>query len=97
MEDLQAVQQNVPGVTAASPVVEHQRTHIESAPARRTDIAVLGVYPEYLRVRNLVVLAGRFFDHEDSQAHNKVGVITEKMASRDLRFAAGGGRQDDQA
>jgi putative ABC transport system permease protein len=26
------------------------------------------------------VLSGRFFDAEDSQAHNKVGLITEKMA-----------------
>ena len=41
---------------------------------------ILGVYPEYLQVRNLVVLSGRFFDAEDSQAHNKVGLITEKMA-----------------
>jgi putative ABC transport system permease protein len=38
------------------------------------------VDPEYLRVRNLVVPSGRFFDQADSQAHNKVGVITDKMA-----------------
>src|SRR5262249_54425441 len=31
-------------------------------------------------VRNLVVLTGRFFDSKDEQEHNKVGVITEKMA-----------------
>ena len=41
---------------------------------------ILGVSPEYLRVRNLTVVSGRFFDQEDSQAHNKVAVITEKMA-----------------
>jgi putative ABC transport system permease protein len=44
------------------------------------DIQILGVYPEYQQVRNLKVLSGRFFDREDSQAHNKVAVITEKMA-----------------
>jgi putative ABC transport system permease protein len=38
------------------------------------------VYPEYLIVRNLVVVSGRFFDAEDEQAHNKVGVVTQKMA-----------------
>src|SRR4029077_6122690 len=76
---LQAVQEEVPGVTAASPVVSlNERISVGSG--RERDIAILGVYPEYLRVRNLVVLAGRFFDLEDSQAHNKVGVITEKMA-----------------
>ena len=31
-------------------------------------------------MRNLTVVSGRFFDREDSQAHNKVAVITEKMA-----------------
>jgi putative ABC transport system permease protein len=79
IEDLHAVQEEVSGVTAASPVVNlNERISVGSG--RERDIAILGVYPEYLRVRNLVVLAGRFFDPEDSQAHNKVGVITEKMA-----------------
>src|SRR5438270_9029083 len=79
IEDLRAVQEEVPGVAAASPVVNlNERISVGSG--RERDIAILGVYPEYLRVRNLVVLAGRFFDLEDSQAHNKVGVITEKMA-----------------
>jgi len=27
------------------------------------------------------VTSGRFFDHEDSQAHNKVGIATEKLAN----------------
>src|ERR1700674_4451777 len=67
IEDLQAVQEEVPGVTAASPVVSlNERISVGSG--RERDIAILGVYPEYLRVRNLVVLAGRFFDLEDSQA-----------------------------
>src|ERR1700739_4636863 len=35
-----------------------------------------------MRVRNLVVLAGRFFDSEDTSGRNKVGVITEKLAQR---------------
>jgi putative ABC transport system permease protein len=47
---------------------------------KEREVQILGVYPEYLQVRNLVVLSGRFFDAEDSQAHNKVGLITEKMA-----------------
>src|SRR3982074_2096100 len=78
IEDLQAVQQEVSGVTAASPVVNlNERIAVGSG--RERDIAILGVYPEYVRVRNLVVLAGRFFDPEDSQAHTKAGGLTEKM------------------
>ena len=79
VEDVDAVQQMVPGITAASPVV----TLGERIPVGNGDekeVQILGVFPEYQRVRNLKVVSGRFFDREDSQAHNKVGVITEKMA-----------------
>jgi putative ABC transport system permease protein len=79
VEDVQAVLEQVPGVVAASPVVTlGERIPVGNGDEK--DIQVLGVYPEYQRVRNLKVLSGRFFDAEDSQAHNKVGVITEKMA-----------------
>ncbi len=79
VEDVQAVQEQVPGVVAASPVVTlGERIPVGNGDEK--DIQVLGAYPEYQRVRNLKVLSGRFFDAEDSQAHNKVGVITEKMA-----------------
>src|ERR1700691_6021065 len=79
VEDVQAVQEQVPGVVAASPVVTlGERIPIGNGDEK--DVQILGVFPEYQRVRNLKVLSGRFFDAEDSQAHNKVGVITEKMA-----------------
>jgi putative ABC transport system permease protein len=79
VEDVQAVEEQVPGVVAASPVVTlGERIPVGNGDEK--DIQVLGAYPEYQRVRNLKVLSGRFFDAEDSQAHNKVGVITEKMA-----------------
>jgi len=79
IDDLAAVQQQVPGITAASPVVSlSERVPIGSG--KEKDVQILGVSPEYLHVRNLVVPSGRFFDQEDSQAHNKVGVITEKLA-----------------
>jgi putative ABC transport system permease protein len=79
VEDVQAVQEQVPGVIAASPVITlGERIPIGNGDEK--DVQILGVYPEYQRVRNLTVLSGRFFDREDSQAHNKVGVITEKMA-----------------
>ena len=79
VEDLQAVQQEVPGIVAASPVTQLS-DRVPVGNGIEKDVTILGVYPDYLRVRNLVVPSGRFFDQEDSQAHNKVGVITEKMA-----------------
>ncbi|HKD01551.1 MAG TPA: ABC transporter permease [Terriglobales bacterium] len=79
IDDLKAAQTLVPGIVSASPVV-NMSDRIPVGGGKERDIQILGVYPEYLTVRNLVVTSGRFFDAEDSQAHNKVGVITEKLA-----------------
>jgi putative ABC transport system permease protein len=79
IEDLHAIQQEVPGIVASSPVTQLS-DRIPVGNGREKDVSILGVDPDYLHVRNLVVPSGRFFDKDDSQAHNKVGVITEKMA-----------------
>ncbi len=79
IDDLRTVREEVPGVIAASPMVElHDRITVPGGKER--DIIVLGVSPEYRAVRNLQVLAGRFFDQDDSGARNKVAEITEKLA-----------------
>jgi putative ABC transport system permease protein len=81
IDDMRAVLQQVPGIAAASPVVTlDERVPVGNGKER--DVRVLGVLPEYSAVRNLVVLSGRFFDAEDEQAHNKVGVITQKLAEQ---------------
>jgi putative ABC transport system permease protein len=79
IDDLEAVRSQVPGLVAASPVVTLSE-RVPLGDGKEREVQILGVYPEYLQVRNLLVLSGRFFDAEDSQAHNKVGLITEKMA-----------------
>jgi putative ABC transport system permease protein len=79
IDDLKAAQNEVPGIVSASPVV-NMSDRIPVGGGKERDIQILGVYPEYLVVRNLVVTSGRFFDAQDSQAHNKVGVLTEKLA-----------------
>jgi putative ABC transport system permease protein len=81
IEDVHAVREQVTSVVAASPTVALV-DRISIGAGKQSDILVLGVDPEYMRVRNLKVLAGRFFDTEDSSAHNKVGVITEKLAQK---------------
>ena len=81
IDDMVAVLAQVPGIAAASPVIPlDERVPVGNGQER--DVRVLGVYPEYSQVRNLVVLTGRFFDQQDSQGHNKVGVITPKMAEQ---------------
>jgi putative ABC transport system permease protein len=77
IDDMKAVLQQVPGIAAASPVVPFD-DRVPIGNGKERDIRALGVLPEYSAVRNLVVLSGRFFDAEDEQAHNKVGVITKE-------------------
>jgi putative ABC transport system permease protein len=79
IDDMKAVQSQVVGIANASPVVPLSE-RVLVGDGKERDLQILGVYPEYLKVRNLVVLSGRFFDNQDSQAHNKVGVITQKLA-----------------
>jgi len=81
IDDVQAVREQVSSVVAASPTVA-LGDRISVGGGKQSDILVLGVDPEYLRVRNLKVLAGRFFDNEDSAGRNKVAVITEKLAQK---------------
>jgi putative ABC transport system permease protein len=80
IDDLNAVREQVPGITASSPMVElHDR--VTAPGGREREVLILGVAPQYVWVRNLNVLAGRFFDDGDTQARNKVGLITQTLAN----------------
>ena len=79
VEDLTASMQQVSGIVAASPVVT-LADRISVGEGKERDIQILGVYPDYRTVRNLVVPSGRFFDQQDEQAHNKVGLVTDKFS-----------------
>jgi putative ABC transport system permease protein len=88
VEDLTAVREQVSSVVAASPFVT-LNDRISVPNGKEQDISILGVFPEYRQVRNLVLLAGRFFDAEDEQGRDKVGVITEKLAVKLFRTPVG--------
>lgn len=81
IDDINAVVQEVPGIVAASPVVPLD-DRIPVGGGKERDVRVLGVFPQYMTVRNLVITSGRFFDSQDEQARNKVGVMTQKMAEQ---------------
>src|SRR5207248_6764497 len=74
VDDMRAVQEQVPSVTYASPLIVLSE-RIAAGSGKEKDISVMGAAPEYQRVRNLIVLSGRFFDGEDSTSRNKVGVL----------------------
>jgi putative ABC transport system permease protein len=80
-DDEKAVLTQVPSVIASSPVLE---THdsISFGGGVVKDTLVLGVSPQYKDVRNLMVLAGRFMDDQDENAHIKCAVVTEPFAQQ---------------
>jgi len=79
LDDMHAVVDQVPGIVAYSPMLEfHDNISIGSGQTQNT--MLLGVDPQYKTVRGLVVVAGRFFDDQDSVAHEKVADIVEKFA-----------------
>lgn len=81
VDDVRVVREQVPSIVAASPFLA-LNDRIGIGNGKQQDILVLGAFPEYKIVRNLQVLSGRFFDEQDEQARNKVGVVTEKLAQK---------------
>jgi putative ABC transport system permease protein len=81
IDDMNAVLEEVSGIVASSPVVPLD-DRIPIGGGKERDLRVLGVFPEYTAVRNLVVISGRFFDAQDAQARNKVGVMQQKLAEQ---------------
>jgi putative ABC transport system permease protein len=79
LDDMDAVLDQVPGIVASSPMLEfHDNVSIGGGISKAT--MLLGVSPQYRMVRDLVVISGRFFDDQDSLAHEKVAVIVEPFA-----------------
>lgn len=78
-QDEYAIDARVPSIATSSVVLEMYQ-HITFDGGLVKEVIVLGVEPQYRRVRNLVLLNGRFFDEEDESTHTKVAVVTEPFA-----------------
>src|SRR5579859_5675291 len=80
-DDERAVVAQVPSVQYSSPVLEmHDRISFGGGVVK--DTLVLGVVPQYQKVRNLIVTDGRFMDDEDENAHIKCAVVTLPFAQQ---------------
>ena len=78
-EDERAVDAQVPSVLYSSPILEmHDRIGFGGGVVK--DTLVLGVVPDYQKVRNLIVPNGRFMDEQDESAHIKCAVVTLPFA-----------------
>jgi putative ABC transport system permease protein len=78
-EDMDAVLSQVPGIVASSPMLEDHAV-ISMGSGITKDIMLLGVSPQYKQVRNLRIVAGRFFDDQDALMHTKVAVLVKPLS-----------------
>ncbi len=78
LADLRAIQEAIPQVVAITGTHELPMTLVLHSVARAVN--VIGVTEPYLRVRNLVILQGRWFDYDDMQMRSKVCLVTEHLA-----------------
>ena len=79
-EDLGAVLERLgPTIVASSPMLE-DHSSMSIGGGQTKDAMLLGVSTQYKEIRNLRVLAGRFFDTEDEASHAKVAVMVKPFA-----------------
>jgi putative ABC transport system permease protein len=79
LEDMHAVQERVTATVAASPVVALGE-QVSLGNGMERNLKVLGVSPDYWKIRNLVLISGRFFDSQDERLRNKACLITQNLA-----------------
>jgi putative ABC transport system permease protein len=85
LDDLRAVRENVPRLQAVAAVIEGQAPLVLQN--RQREVRLIGTDPDFRIIRNLKVLAGRFFDDDDDRQRKKVGLVTEALA--DMLFPSG--------
>jgi len=81
IEDEKTVDRQVPGIMYSSPVLSmHNRLSFPGGTQK--DTTVLGVSPQYQRIRNLIVTDGRFFDDIDDTTHARCAVVSQLFAKQ---------------
>jgi putative ABC transport system permease protein len=81
LADVEAVRQQLGDrITAATGVMtSYDQMQIGG---KEEDVRIIGSDDQYLKVRNLAVLEGRFMDANDVAMRTKVAMLTEKLAKR---------------
>ena len=77
--DLQAVRQGVPGAVEAAGTVDIPMSL--SVEGREHPINLVGVTSGFQKIRNLIVLKGRFLDQDDMMTQSKVCLLTPSLAT----------------
>ena len=78
LDDVAAIRSSVPNLTAVSAIVlGRDRLVLDH---RYREVTIIGVNPGFRIIRNLKVLAGRFFDEVDDEQRHRVCLVTEALA-----------------
>ncbi|MEE8177696.1 MAG: ABC transporter permease [Acidobacteriota bacterium] len=78
LQDLRAIRASVPHLSAVAAIILGRDSLLVDH--REREVTLIGTDPDFRIVRNLKVLAGRFFDEQDVDRRNKVGLVTENLA-----------------
>jgi len=78
--DMEAVRAGIPQVAEVAGTQEFPTLVVVEGVER--PVNMVGVTQGFQRIRNLVLLRGRFFDAGDMAQRSKVGLITEELAAR---------------
>jgi putative ABC transport system permease protein len=84
VEDMQAVRQAIP--QAVEVAGTHEIPMTVAMNGKEYPVSLVGVTEGFRRIRNLVILRGRYFDPGDIESRSKVCLLTETLAS--LAFPA---------
>ncbi len=80
VEDLQAIKTGIPQVVEVAGTREIPTSVVIAGEVR--PVALVGVTEGFQRIRNLVVVRGRFLDADDMIERGKVCLLTEELAQR---------------
>lgn len=78
LADMEAVRLQVPQVTEVAGTRETPMTVVVGGVER--PVSLVGVTEGFQRIRNLLILRGRFFDADDMMSRSKVCLLTEELA-----------------
>ncbi len=76
--DMQAVKESVPGVVEVAGTSD--MTMSISVNGRERPIILVGVTADYQKIRNLIILQGRYLDPDDLRTQSKVCLLSEYLA-----------------
>ena len=92
--DLKAIQNSLPAVRAVAGTYDAPIDY--QIAGRPRHARLVGATADFLKIRNLHVLSGRYFDDEDFRALSKVCLVTDYIADHNPTLALGDSLRIDQ-